>query len=141
MGAGRAPDVSGLVLDASVAAAWLLREKGSRVEDAVSLLLSGDSVVPEFWRIEVRNALLTAERRRRITAQEADERLQVMESLLVTTTNAQPDLDAAMTLARAHELTLYDALYLELAQRRQATLLSLDRELLRAADAEGVATS
>ena len=45
-----------------------------------------------------------------------------------------------MTLARAHGLTFYDALYLELAQREQATLLSLDKELLRAAAAEGVAT-
>ena len=55
--------------------------------------------------------------------------------------DAQPDLDAAMTLARAHGLTFYDALYLELAQRRQATLLSLDYELRRAAEAEGVPTS
>ena len=71
--------MSGLVLDASVAVAWLLRERGSLVEDAVSLLLSGDSVVPEFWHLEVRNALLTAERRQRIPAQEAAERLLAMD--------------------------------------------------------------
>ena len=130
--------MSGLVLDASVAVAWLLRERGSLVEDAVSLLLSGDSVVPEFWHLEVRNALLTAERRQRIPAQEAAERLLAMESLLIST-DTQPDLEVTMTLARAHGLTFYDALYLELAQREQATLLSLDNELLRAAAAEGVA--
>ena len=140
MDTGRAADVSGIVLDASVAAGWLLRERGSRIEEAESLLLSGEAVVPQLWHLEVRNALLTAERRNRISGPDAAERLQAMESLLVTTTDTQPDLDVTMTLARAHGLTFYDALYLELVLRRQATLLSLDHELLRAASAEGVAT-
>ena len=105
----------------------------------MSLLLSGEAVVPQLWHLEVRNALLTAERRNRISGPDAAERLQAMESLLVTTTDTQPDLDVTMTLARAHGLTFYDALYLELVLRRQATLLSLDHELLRAAKAEGVA--
>lgn len=141
MDTGRAADVSGIVLGASVAAGWLLREQGSRIEEAVSLLLSGEAAVPQLWHLEVRNALLTAERRNRISAPEAAERLQAMESLLVATTDTQPDLESTMTLARAHRLTFYDALYLELALRQQATLPSFDTALLRAADAEGVATS
>ena len=61
-----------------------------------------------------------------------------MESLLVAT-DESPDLDAAMMLAREHGLTFYDALYLELTLRRQAVLVSLDADLLRAAQAEGAA--
>ena len=44
-----------------------------------------------------------------------------------------------MDLAQTHRLTVYDALYLELATRRRAPLLTLDRKLASAAAAaEGV---
>ena len=62
-----------------------------------------------------------------------------MEALLVAI-DESPDLDAAMTLARARGLTFYDALYLELTLRRQAILVSLDAALLRAAQEAGAAT-
>ena len=62
-----------------------------------------------------------------------------MESLLIAADDS-PDLDAAMTLARAYGLSFYDALYLELTLRRGAVLVSLDAALLRAAQREGAAT-
>ena len=56
------------------------------------------------------------------------------------TADFNPDQWATLTLARTHRLTFYDALYLELAQRREATLATLDNALLRAADTGGVPT-
>jgi predicted nucleic acid-binding protein len=50
-----------------------------------------------------------------------------------------PDLDRAMELAERHGLTFYDALYLELALRRDAPLATLDAALQRAAKSEGLA--
>ena len=44
-----------------------------------------------------------------------------------------------MALARARKLTVYDAAYLELAQRERLPLATLDRALEKAAIAEGVA--
>jgi predicted nucleic acid-binding protein len=44
-----------------------------------------------------------------------------------------------LALARGHGLTVHDALYLELALRREAALMTLDAALGRAAEAEGVA--
>jgi predicted nucleic acid-binding protein len=41
--------------------------------------------------------------------------------------------------AHSHGLSAYDAAYFELAARRAATLISLDEELRRAAEAAGVA--
>jgi predicted nucleic acid-binding protein len=41
-------------------------------------------------------------------------------------------------LAHRHRLTLYDAAYLELAQRRRLPLATLDSDLRAAAMAEGV---
>jgi predicted nucleic acid-binding protein len=42
-------------------------------------------------------------------------------------------------LARKHQLSIYDAAYLELAQRRNTVLASFDSQLLKAAAKEGVA--
>ena len=44
-----------------------------------------------------------------------------------------------MELARKQKLTVYDAAYLELAQRERLPLATLDRALEKAAIAEGVA--
>ncbi len=52
-----------------------------------------------------------------------------------------PDLQSAFDLARAHELSFYDALYLELAKREDAELATLDGALGRTAVAEGVLLS
>ena len=132
--------VSGVVLDASAAIAVLLKEEAApQVEAALRRIREGECLVPSIWRSEARNALLAAERRGRISAEDAAERLRSMESLLIADDDS-PDLDAAMTLARAHSLSFYDALYLELTLRRGAVLVSLDAALLRAAQREGVAT-
>ena len=45
---------------------------------------------------------------------------------------------ATVRLAARHKLTVYDAAYLELAQRRGLPLATLDKELRRSAKAEGV---
>jgi predicted nucleic acid-binding protein len=54
-------------------------------------------------------------------------------------TDGTPDLQATFDLSVKHDLTFYDGLYLELAYRRRAALATMDRRLLAAAQAEGVA--
>ena len=53
-------------------------------------------------------------------------------------TDLNTDLDATFSLAFEHSLTFYDALYLELASRRQLSLATLDGDLSRAARSAGV---
>ncbi len=84
------------------------------------------------------NALLVAERRDRIAADEVNERLRALAALPIHTDD-EPHLDVALALARTHGLSIYDALYLELAQRRTAALATLDAALARAAVAAGLA--
>ena len=48
------------------------------------------------------------------------------------------NLSAAFSLAQTHNLSFYDAVYLELAKRQDAALASLDAALVRAAEAEGL---
>jgi predicted nucleic acid-binding protein len=127
-----------LVLDASVAGAWLLDdERDLRADRALAHLRAAGGVVPEICHLEVHNTLLVAERRGRLQAADADRSLAAWKSLpLETVPTAR--FDAVLGLARRRQLTFYDAIYLELAKRAGATLATLDRALLQAAAAEHV---
>ena len=130
--------MSTLVLDASVAAAWLFDDENEpRADAALTRIESDTAFVPQLWHLEVRNALLAAERRGRIKAHEVEERLRFLRELPVKTDTA-PNLDRAFALARERQLSFYDALYLELALRRTGAVATLDAALARAAIAEGL---
>jgi len=130
--------VSGLVLDASVATAWLLDDEDEALSSAaLERLETEEALVPQLWHVEVRSALLSAERSGRIRPDEVDERLRSLGDLPVRT-DTDPRLGAALTLARTHRLSMYDAIYLELAQRLDAPLVTLDKALARACHATGL---
>ena len=130
--------MSGLVVDASVVVAWLFDDEDEpRADRALERLEEDGALVPRLWHLETRNSLLTAERRGRLSAEEVKERLDALKGLPIRT-DEEPDLQSAFDLARAYGLSLYDALYLELAKRERGELATLDRALGRAASAEGV---
>ena len=133
--------MSGLVVDASVVVAWLFDDEDEpRADRLLGQLVEDGALVPQLWHLETRNSLLTAERRGRLSAEEVKERLDALKGLPIAT-DEEPDLQSAFELARAHELSLYDALYLELAKREGAELATLAGPLGRAAVAEGVSLS
>lgn len=130
--------MSAFVLDASVAITWLLDDEENPLADAARRrIVDGGAFVPQVWHLEVRNALLVAERRRRISADGATARLRSLNELPIYT-DVNPDLAAAFDLARGHHLAIYDAVYLELASRRNEALATLDAALVRAATAAGL---
>ena len=133
--------MSGLVVDASVVMAWLFDDEDEpRADDVLELLEEDGALVPQLWHLETRNTLLVAERRGCVAAGGIKERLDALRGLPIRT-DADPDLQSAFDLARAHELSFYDAMYLELAKRESADLATLDGPLGRAAVAEGVPLS
>ena len=96
--------------------------------------------VPSLWPLEVANALLVGERRRRITPAETARFLAILGAFPITVddqTVAHAWTDT-MHLARAHNLSSYDAAYLELAIRLGLPLAALDGKLKTAAGAMGV---
>ncbi len=130
--------MSGLVVDASMALAWIFNDEDqSRVEAALERLKEDGAVVPQLWLLEIRNALLSAGRRGRISPEEIGERLDALNGLPIQT-DGDPNYPSAFDLARKHGLSFYDALYLELAKRQGAELATLDRALAHAAASEGV---
>ena len=130
--------MSALVLDCSVAVAWLLGDEGSPEADAVlDRVVASGAVVPALWWAEVRNVLVMSERRGRITVAGTATALAEISALDVRL-DYSPESALVLQLAREHRLTVYDSLYLELAIREQRSLATLDRKLRLAAEAEGV---
>ena len=130
--------MSSLVLDASISLAWLLDDEESPIAGAARARLATDNaLVPGIWHLEMRNALLVAERRKRLSRRMADERLDAL-AILPIQTDSGPSLLRTMALARTYGTSFYDALYLELALRSSADLATLDASLHRAAAKEGI---
>ena len=133
--------MSGLVVDASVVVSWLFDDgEEHRADKALERLKEDGALAPYLWHLETRNTLLVAERRGRLSAEAVNERLDALKGLPIRT-DEEPDLQSAFSLARAHDLSFYDALYLELAKRESADLATLDIALGQAAVAEGVPLS
>jgi predicted nucleic acid-binding protein len=131
-----------LVLDASVTLAWILPgERTLEIEAVLETVVSHGAVVPELWRIEVANILLVSVRRSRITRGYRDESLEDLNDLAITIDNETSLHAWSRTLAFAdkYSLTLYDAVYLELAHRLELPLATLDDDLRRAAVKEKIA--
>ncbi len=126
------------VLDASTTLAWVFYD-----EDQHSAVLALERIrtdkahVPSLWWYEVRNALVVNERRHRLTEADTASFLREL-SLLDLTMDPLPNEKRVLDLSRRHNLTVYDAAYLELAERKELPLSTLDVNLSRAARLEGV---
>lgn len=131
-----------LVVDASVAGRWVLPDEGGDGGDAEFAVLAGEERIAAPWLFwaEFRNLLIVSERRGRLSAGLAEEAVAVVEGLGIAL-DTRPSGAAVLDLARRHKLTVYDALYLELALRERGRLATLDAALRRSAEAEGVAVA
>ena len=128
------------VVDASVTLPWFLHDERTAFSDAVFASLGTvEYWVPAVWRLEFPNALLAAERKKRIDRQTRLEALDFASGLALRVDAAPIDMRSISTLAERRGLSTYDAVYLELALRQGFDLITLDRELADAAAAEGVA--
>lgn len=128
----------GFVIDASVAACWLFPDEGSAIADAArERMVAETAVVPAIWWFEIRNVLLVGERRNRIEPAQTTRALLLLSRLQIEVDRAADDA-VLIGLARRHQLSAYDAAYLELALRQDVPLATLDTAMARAAKAEGI---
>ena len=127
------------VLDASLTACWAFRDEHHPDADAALLKIRAEeAIVPSLWWFEVRNILIVNERRGRIDLANSSAFLLHLRKLPVRT-NRAPDEDSVLRIARTHRLSVYDAAYLELAQREGVAIATLDGSLRKAASPERVA--
>ncbi len=128
------------VVDASVAAAWVLPDEQSTQADAILEMLPVDGAqAPSLLWYELRNILVMATRRGRLTDGEAATVIARLRRLPIETVDMTLSDDAkAIETSIVHGLTAYDAAYLVLAQSRNVPLATADKALARAASEAGV---
>jgi predicted nucleic acid-binding protein len=125
------------VLDCSVAVAWCFEDECPPYADAVLERLSENAaMVPQVFLLEVANAFLIGERRRRHDQEGTRKALALIRSLpiMIEQDVGLDRLEEVLSLARDHRLTAYDAAYLELALRHSVPLATLDQNLAKAAE-------
>jgi predicted nucleic acid-binding protein len=125
------------VLDASIVHDWAFDERHHTAAAVRGRLRTESAAAPGLWWFEVRNGLVVAERRGRVTEQQTARFLREILRLAIAF-DSSPNEASVLGLARRHRLTVYDAAYLELALRKDLPLATLDGALARAAQAEAV---
>jgi predicted nucleic acid-binding protein len=132
-----------VVIDASITLAWCFGDEANAyAERILDELRSGrrEATVPAIWPSEVGNGLLVAERKGRIRRADTARLVTILAELPVSveTTGIGFMGRIVVPMAREHGLTVYDATYLELAERLGQPLASLDAELVEATRRAGV---
>jgi predicted nucleic acid-binding protein len=133
--------LSRFVLDTSVTVAWCFEDETTPyTESVLDALVKGEALVPCLWPLEVSNVLVNAERRKRLTRAKVTRFLQLLGDLPITvdTEGLARVFTDILSVAREHDLSAYDAAYLELALRQGLPLATLDTGLHRAARQAGV---
>jgi predicted nucleic acid-binding protein len=129
------------VVDNSIVVAWCLQDEGNPLVDVMlAQMHQHQAFVPSIWPLEIGNVLAIAERTKRLSKAEFSRILALLETLPIRVEQEGPRrmLDEILTLARTHQLTTYDASYLDLAMRNSLPIASQDKALIRAAHKAGV---
>lgn len=119
------------MVDASVAAKWILPEPGSG--EAVALLGEDDVEfhAPELWTAELTNVVWKRMRRGELTPAEAADDVRRILDMPVERHRHDSLAEAAFVIATTHGITVYDALYVALARGLDAALITADSALAR----------
>lgn len=126
------------VADASVAAKWVLPGTDEPLRDEALHLLSQwnegncQLTVPDIFWAESANILWKAVRRGRCSEEAAKASLAALRELEIPTVSALLLLDTAFGIAINHARTVYDAMYVALAVKAQAQLVTADKKLANA---------
>ena len=134
--------IRSFVVDTSVAIAWVHPAQAtSQTEAMLDAIEDGATLeVPALWPLEVANALTVLVRRRKLTESERQAALGWLRGLRVRIDDEAASLawSTLSDLATAYELSVCDAAYLELAQRRKLVLGCKDGPLQKAAQRANV---
>ena len=129
------------VLDASITIDWAFTDmRNERSSGILRRLKRERGLAPSIWMFEVANFIAGALRGKRLSVHQAAE-FATMIKLLPVEIAHEPLarlLDPVTRVATTHQLTVYDAAYLELAQREGVPLATADRALAVAARKSGV---
>ncbi len=125
------------VVDNSVVMAWCFQDEASQYADAIlGSLEVFKAIVPSIWPLEVGNVLLVTERRKRLSEADSARFIALLTELPIMIEQESPDrmMREILALAREHQISSYDASYLDLAMRKGVPIATLDDGLIKAAE-------
>jgi predicted nucleic acid-binding protein len=129
------------VVDNSIVMSWCFQDETSPYSDSIlDLLGEATAFVPSIWPLEVGNVLLVAERHQRLGEADSARFLVLLSDLPIVIEQESPErmFKEILSLARKHNVSTYDASYLDLAMRKGLSLATLDQNLRAAAQRGGV---
>lgn len=132
------------VLDCSITMTWCFEDESDDYADAVlDSLKNATALVPTIWPLEVANVLLLSKRNGKITDMQSISFIDTLSALpiVIDHSTSSRAMHSVFVLASQSNLTIYDAAYLELALREKIPLLTLDKELIKAAKKLGIPTA
>jgi len=126
-----------VVLDASVAAKWLVWAGEPLEAEAIRLLELRNQgelefIVPDLFWVEIGSILCEAVQRGRCSDEAAQQSIPALRRYDLTTQPSEPLLESALVIARLHNRSFYDSIYVALAVSRQASLVTADEKLANA---------
>ncbi len=124
------------VIDNSVVMTWCFKDETNHYADAIlGSLEMFTAVTPSIWLLEVGNVLLVAERKKRLSEADSTRFIALLNELPIIIEQEPTDriLKDILALARGHQLSSYDASYLDLAMRKGLSIATLDNGLIKAA--------
>jgi predicted nucleic acid-binding protein len=120
------------VVDTNVIAYFLLGTEGFRDECEHFWREVTDPLAPASWEPELANVLWMATRKRILDLPEALHRLELAQGLGIRSVPVSNLWNGALVRAHASGLAAYDALFVELADREAAPLVTFDAAVLKA---------
>ena len=126
------------VVDASVALKWCLpaQDEGFviQAEELLASYCVGEEVllVPDLFWLELANALWKAVWKQKIDSATAEISFRRVSNLNIPTISSVDLVPRALELAIAHRRTVYDSVYVALALRVKANLITADERLANA---------
>ena len=130
-----------IIIDASIYIAGRLKDETSDLAIKCFKKIGDgelEAIAPEIFPLEVSNALLMSYKRERLDKKNLIKLIHLFSEFPVEI-DTYGAVGARIWAAIEHDLTVYDAAYLELAQRRCIPLATLDKKLHKAAKSMGVA--
>lgn len=92
------------------------------------------AIAPELLVVEIASVINKKQRSQELTIDESDRLFSDILAVPIRLFPHQPIITRAFEMARKHGLTVYDTLFLSLAEERGAVIFSADHQLIKAAD-------
>jgi predicted nucleic acid-binding protein len=127
--------VEHFVVDNSVVMSWYFKDETNKYADTIlEKLTDAIAVVSSIWPLEVVNVLIVAERQRRLSESDSIRFLTLLSQLPIVVEYERPEMmKELLALARAYNLSSYNASYLYLAMRKGLPIATLDNKLIETA--------